>query len=152
MITAQQLETSPGGIDCKFVVMGDAGMKCYTSKAHRDVYFLRQQWLSDKGYAPKCWFKFDFEGPDGYTIYAYYTEIVECADSSVDSAWSGKWHEASCELTDNLLEEYNIYWLDNHGYNSGYDGDKYVIVDVGRMEGPTIDRLNKEAGYPGWSE
>lgn len=155
MITSEQMMASPSGIDCTFIAFGDAGMKCYTSKAHRDVYFLRQQWLAENGFAPKCWFKFDFEGPDGYTIYAYYTEIVECKDATdrtPGSGWTGRFYDAAIAVQTDLLEKHNIHWYDTHAYNTGYDGDKYIIIDVGRMAGPKIDELNAKAGYPGWEE
>jgi hypothetical protein len=139
IVTSEQLRTSPNGCDCVFVIVGNAGMKCYVDKDFRDRFYRMQRWFALRGLAPDAWFCFDFIGPDGDTLYAYYSEIAEVKGKD-------NWREYSAwanELSKELDSEHGIYWGDNHSGNVGRINGKTVIIDFGYMKGDCIDDILK---------
>jgi len=138
IVTKEQLSNSPNGCDCTFVKIGGAGLKCYNDSEQRDRQYQLQQWFALRGLAPRAWFSFDFEGPDGSTIYAYYSEIVEVKGHD---DYENKWYRAASDLRVELEEKFGINWTDDHGGNVGHNGERFVLIDLGYMSGGDLDDI-----------
>lgn len=139
-ITQEILDNSPGGIHCRFVDLGDCGMKIYLEKQARDVQFRNQLALCSRGFAPECWDCVEFDGPDGNLLYAFYTEKVEVFDRSKydellnnsylqAESYQNYWVGKAIELS-RALEEDDIDWGDDHPGNVGIDcSGNTVLID-----------------------
>ena len=135
-ITQDILNKSPGGIHAKFVDLGDCGMKIYLSERARNAQFNNQTVLHELGLAVDCWDCFDFDGPNGERLYAFYTDKAEVyssntyinLDDSEGSAYCSRFYRCIEDLR-SLLNDKGIDWTDYHIGNCGFDsaGDPVVI-------------------------
>jgi hypothetical protein len=132
-VTNQQLFNSPAGNDCTFVKMGGAGLKVYEDRDDRDDQYELQRFFHEVGLAPKCWFAFDFVGPNGEDMFAYYSDVVTVTGDADCGSWVD--FEDACDSLKEKLEcEYGTYWSDNHSGNVGRDATgKFVMLDFGYM-------------------
>jgi len=135
IVTNKQLGESPAGCDCTFVKMGGAGLKVYEGeegREERDEQFRLQQLFHKIGLAPEAWFCFDFTGPNGEDMFAYYSEIVQNTNDE-NANWID-YDRAANKLRRTLECEHGIIWTDNHSGNVGRRTDgTFVIIDFGYM-------------------
>jgi len=130
IVTNETLQSSPSGIDCIFVKIGDSGMKIYLDDGTRDLQFDLQTRFHKHGLAPNCWFSFDFKGPNGSMLYAYYSELAETRDTlGYDMC-----NDISCELYTEIKDQFGVEWSDDHAGNVGVLHGRKVIIDFGEMQ------------------
>ena len=130
IVTSQKLSSSPSGCDCTFVKIGNSGMKIYREQKHRDRQFDLQGKFHKHGLAPQCWFSFDFKGPNGQTLYAYYSEVAE----TQDTLGYDRCRDLIARLRDRVENEFGVKWGDHHADNVGVLNGADVIIDFGYMK------------------
>lgn len=128
-VTVEQLMTSPHGVACRFVKMGNAGLKTYYNKETRDGCYRLQRLLHREGLAPYCWFPFNFTGPNGDTIYAFYTDIAEVMDRKNPEHCPWEWGKRAHSMREEIQDRFGFTWYDDHCGNVGIIDGKDVMID-----------------------
>jgi hypothetical protein len=131
-ITYKMLATAQSGAYCKFVRIGNRGLKCYNSPKERDRHYHHQSELAAQSLAPAEYGCVDCTLPDGSVKYAYWTEIADVAEDVHGVDW---FETGECAAYDDLCEKLyraDYPWNDDHTGNWGYvdNGSRAVIIDT----------------------
>src|SRR5690606_2827670 len=137
-IDRETLANSPGGIHAKFVDLGDCGLKVYRDENARDSQYANQLHLEELGFSVHCWDCIEFPGPDGDTLYAFYTEKCEVYSDDEFNALGGEFDDDACAYQDEwwgyaarmseMIHAAGINWSDSHKGNVGRDSKGRLVV------------------------
>lgn len=131
---------SPSGMYCRFVAVGDVGLKLWEGRFLRDDCYKGQKKLSEIGLAPRvgCCFEISLDN------YHYYGHTTEIAETIVDSTYSKPRvqdqfeqlpYERRVELLrmfeelENDLEKAGHCFYDGHWGNVGLLNGRMVVID-----------------------
>ena len=134
VITYADLESAESGIDCRFIIIGKRGLKCYRCHNERDRHYRYQTDLADCNDAPDTYGCVDVELTDGSVLYAYWTEIAVCASEVYATDYSNPKRQTDTDDLMGRLESAGYDWNDDHVGNWGYvkrngRDDHPVLID-----------------------
>ena len=159
------------GCDCRFMQVGELGLKIYNNAEIRDRSYYNQKWLSERGLAPAVGEVCEVKYADSDIVdYAFYTECAECyggnddvnralnlvygienygddnyTDEEIAEYDDFKRYSAGVESVESDLYELGIGWLDTHEGNIGFTSDgRAVLIDC-------ADRLGLDK-FDDWGE